>query len=241
MPGMKYTTLLFFVALFLLLPHFANAQNDELNKEDLKEWSRNAQTVPVKSSSEVEGTPYYNEEWKTGYVLLNSGKKSDPIDLKYNSYTNEVLFQKNGRLLAVVPKGMKGFILLDNNQQTVFKSGFKSEKHDISPATNLRVIYDGSVKLVAQHNVRQHKRRDILGGGNQVIKYLPKTDYYLINADGTFHDVKLKRKHILRALGNHQGKLKNFANSQDLSFKDQNDLRSILIQYDNMLARDSQK
>jgi hypothetical protein len=227
------TTLLPFALLFCFIPT-VNAQ-DDLDEEDLRQWSRGAQIVATKSSNDVEGTPYYNEEWLKGYVLLESGKKSETVNLKYNSYTNELLFKKDGNLLAVLPNIMKGFVLVNGSRQTVFRNGFKSEDNDILPTHNLRIIHEGRVELVAKHDVRQHTRRDVLGGGNQVIKYLPKKDYYLITAGGKFHDIKLKEKDILKALNSHQKQLKNYAKKKSLSFKNENDLRSILLEYDNLL------
>lgn len=210
----------FFTALLLLpayLPVQVNAQNNDLDQNDWREWTRGAKMVKTTGPNEkVEGTPYFNPDWTHGSVHLRSNSKTDDLPLRFNANTNELEFKKDDEILVAIPRMVTAFSLLnENNEKAYFKSGFKSPEHDIHPGLFLRVIHDGQIKLVAHHEtdfMRAHSVNPLTG--KKVSRYISKKDYYLITDDGKFHDIKLKRKHILRALGQKQDQLKKLCQSQ---------------------------
>lgn len=227
---MKYS-LLFIFSLFLINPVIAQETSTVIRLED-----DTGKRYYEKAGRETEGTPYLHKDWEKGHVLFKSGQKSDLVDLKYNVHLNQVIFERDGELLQVLPNTLDGFVFLEKNEQKVFLKGFKSEENDINPALFLRMIYDGKVKLVAKHTTKFKEARDPNPITGKIIdKFIPKTDFYLITEDGKFHDIKLKDKNILEALNSHQKQLKNYAKKKNLSFKNENDLRSILLEYDNLL------
>lgn len=233
---MKFPALLTILALLLIYVP-AQSQNDELDESDMREWTRGSSLVPTKAANEeIEGSPYFNSDWTRGRVILKSDKETDPMKLRYNVYSNQLEFQKSDKIMVALSKSIKGFSLRDkDNQHTTFRNGFKSREHDINENQFLRVIHDGKVKLAARHETKFIKARSVDPlTGEKISKFISRKDYYLITDDGRFHDIRLKRKHVLKALGNHGKKLRKFADENDLDFGDEKDLKKILDYYANI-------
>jgi len=237
---MKVSSLLFSL-LLLLLYQPLHAQDQEISEEEWREWTRGAQLVKTTGPNEqIEGTPYFNSDWSEGRVLLRSDRKTDKVQIRYNANTNELEFKKGDEILVAIPRMVKAFWLQnEDREQVYFRSGFKSEKHKIYPGQFLRVIHDGDIKLIAEHRsefVKAHSVNPLTG--NKTSKYIPKKNYFLITEDGTFKNIKLKRKHILRALGNHKGSVRDYVKSNDLDFGEEEDIDKILTHYESLGASD---
>lgn len=233
---MKTSTCLLSLLLFLLyLP--LHAQDQEITETDWRDWTRGSKMVKTTGpNEEVEGTPYFNPEWTQGQVHLRSQSKTEKVPLRYNAHSNELEFKKDGEVLVAMPRMVTGFTVRDkDNRQVFFKSGFKSPEHDIHPGLFLRMIHDGKVKLAVKHKTDYYKAHSVDPlSGKKTSQFIPKKDYYLITEDGTFHDIKLKRKHILRALGEYGDKLKDFARTNDLDFGEEKDIGKILSHYEKL-------
>ncbi|MGK7368969.1 MAG: hypothetical protein ACNS64_02040 [Candidatus Halalkalibacterium sp. M3_1C_030] len=233
---MKLSTyLISLLLLFLYTP--LHAQDNDIDENDWREWTRGAKMVKTTAPNEIiEGTPYFNPEWTKGRAQLRSNNKTKEILLRYNANSNELEFKKDDKILIAIPRMVISFTLLnEENEKVSFKSGFKSQEHDIYPGLFLRVIHDGKVKLVVHHKTEFMKAHSINPlTGKKVSKYIPKSDHFLITEDGKYHDIKLKRKHILRALNQNEDELKNFAKSNDLDFGNENDLAKILAYYESL-------
>lgn len=229
---------LFIVAIFISF----NVQTSEAqitsnqtreNIQTLKDWAREPRVLADLPNTEVNGSPYYNEDWATGYVQVNKNTQSNAVKLKYSSYTNEVLFQENGRTRALPSDALVGFTLIKDNKEIEFKNGFHSEEYDITPNQLMRVIYGGDVKLLAKEYVNLHHTQDPFTGETKY-DFLDETDFYLVSADGSFNKIKLKKKDILKALGQKQDALKEFADSHNLDFDNEYHASLILKHYDKL-------
>ena len=226
-----------FVIAFFILP-FSAVQAQQSNQQDhgvIQEFSNPSNTIHTHPNEVVHGTPFFNKDWDQGHVLLQSGKKTKQMPLKYKIYSNELLFKRQGKKLAVVPRTMKGFTLMHDGQKLLFKNGFHSSKYKINPNRLLQVIYDGKVKVLKKYRVQfmRGQRPDPMSG-NITSNFIKHDDYYLVDHNGRFHKIKLKRKDILSALGNHQTALTKYAKSNNLNFGDKNDLEKILSHYDQL-------
>lgn len=200
---------------------------------DLQDWARQPRVLADRPNVDIEGSPFYNEEWITGHVQINEETRSGPVKLRYSSYTNEVLFRENGKVMALPPNALTGFTLIDGDRRIEFRNGFQSNRHDVSSDRLMRIIHDGDVKLIAKEYTYLHKDKDPFTGRMEY-DFLPKTDFFLITADGTYHKVDLKEKDILKALGNHKEQLRQYAEANDFDFDDESDLSRLLARYEEI-------
>lgn len=227
----------------LLLPFFVTtlvygqgSRQQPANIKRLQSWAQEPRVLLDRRDIDVSGTPYFNEDWETGYVQVNKKSKSNAVKLKYSSYTNEVLFQENGKVLALPSDGLTGFTIIDNSTEIEFKNGFSSAKYHIGKEQLMRVIYDGDTKLLAKEYTNLHKDEDPF---TKEVEYdfFNETDFFLVSSDGTFHKIKLKEKDILNALGNHKNELKEFADSHNLDFGNEYHASLILKEYDKLSSQ----
>lgn len=205
--------------------------NNKLQK--LRNWAREPRVLANLPNTDIKGSPYYIDEWKTGYVQVSKDAQSNAVKLKYSSYNNELLFKENGRVMALPSNALIGFTIIDDNREIVFKNGFQSNEHDINQDQLMRVIYGGDVKLLAKEYTNLHKSEDPFKG-EMVYDFLDETNFYLISANGAYHKIDLNKDDILDALGNHKEKLEAFAESHNLDFENEYHASLILKHYDKI-------
>ncbi len=230
---MKFTIFLSAV-LFAAFPVYAQIQSGSIEIEKLKEASFE---YKFSQSFDIEGSMYYEDEWQVGHTIFESGEVSDLYKLKYNIFNNNLLLQRNGIAYIIKPNSIKGFAFVEGGNRTLFRSGFTSNKYDIYSSTYLRMVYDGRVKLAVKYGIDKSEDLDVFTGERTI--YLEREEsYYLITADGVFHEVSLDKNDILEVLDNYQNKLRKFADRNDLSFEDEADLKKILAHYDALASAD---
>lgn len=204
----------------------------------LQEYVNPSNTIHTHPNEIIHGSPFFNDNWEKGRVWLSSGKKTKKMNLKYKVFTNELLFKRNGRVLAVKPSNMKGFTLNHKGKKLLFKEGFNAPRFKISSHKLLQVIFNGKVKLLKRYRVKLMRgvRPDPISG-NITSNFIKSNSYFLVRQHGHFFEVKkLKEKDILDALGDHKRELKKYAESHHLSFKDKIDLKQILGYYDHLIS-----
>lgn len=187
----------------------------------------------------TEGSPYYNESWKKGYFIKHNDRITADYPMRFNIFKNqlEFKFDENTPYIAS-KKPIKGFVLTPNNEpEIMFKKGFDIPDSDITGNTFLQVLYDGRTKLLVYHSSQFYKghTKDMFTG-KKTDKYVHKTDYFLTNSEGNLVQVKLKEKDILKKLGERANQLKSFINRNDLNLKNEEDVVTLLTEFDRMLA-----
>ena len=222
---MKYLKAILLTIFAFTFVHTAVAQDSNFTDAELMEMSQaldnssgdyylNAQ------SRDVKGDPYFNNDWLKGKVQIND---------------NILEFTRGEQVYLMNSGKIKGFTFFAQPENIVFRNGFKSDDHDIKPSTFVRVMYDGDIKMIAHHSSSLKKNLPSYGSANIKDEYVDDTDYFIIDESGTFHDVKLKKRHILRTLDkNLRDRVENFADQQNLDFGEDQDIDEILAHYDQL-------
>lgn len=188
----------------------------------------------------VEGSPWLNEEWQEGYFIKTNDERSGNFPIRYNIDRQMVAFQYQGRELLLNPSTVKGFVLPGEGspQPRVFRNGFISKEHDISKKLFLEVLHEGKISLLKHHRAKLLKAiSPDYSTGEYTDKFIPDNTYYMVLGDGSMREIKLKRKHILRALPGNTRSLKSYARDHDLSFKDEQDVVELLGYYEEAGVR----
>lgn len=193
----------------------------------------------INSNTEIEGSPYYNENWQPGYFIKSNGKATAGYPMRFNIQKNqlEFKFDENTPYIAS-PKPIKGFVLRGEDRPDVyFQKGFEIPDEDINRGTFLQVLHEGRTKLLRHHQVTFHKghTKDMFTG-KYTDKYVSKSDYYLMDAKGEAKRVKLKEKDILNKLESHEDQLQSFIEKNRLNLKKEEDVVTLLVEYDRLLA-----
>lgn len=218
----------------------ASAQDSNFTDAELMEMSQALDNTSGdyylnSQSRDVKGDPYFNKDWLKGKVQITDKAVTEELLIRLNIADNILEFTRGEKVYLMNSGKIKGFTFFAQPENIVFKNGFKSEDHDIKPATFVRVMYSGDVKMIAHHSSSLKKNLPTYGSANIKDEYVDDTEYFIIDESGNYHDVKLKKRHILRTLEkNLRDQVEDFADQQNLDFGEEQDLDEILAHYDQL-------
>jgi len=182
----------------------------------------------------TKGSPILFEKWMIATLTNNKGTTYSDRSIRIDTYKHDLHLKKDDE---------PGYFILDPNQiekivipsmDIVFKNGFHSSEHDIKKNHFVEIIHEGNVKLIQHFNTKLVESRGVNPiTGKNADKYISQENFYLIDSNGNYHDVKLKSKHILKALGGNTKKLEAYADNNNLSFKEKADVAKILSYYES--------
>lgn len=190
---MKRTFYIFVtIALFLGSPLFSQSQIKDLMSEVR---TRNAREATFGLSyADIEGSPYYSDEFIVGKVYLKSGISAN-IPLRYNLYTDEVEFMREGKVLDLIKDDVN---YIEQGEEVIIQensSYFFSQE-------------SGKFSLYIKKAVR-FKESTPAGGyiDPQPAKFEPDTDeYYLKEENKPAREIKNK-KTLQEMLGENEAAL----------------------------------
>jgi hypothetical protein len=218
----------------LLTAVSVQAQPETMSREDLNGLS-SSKVIRVVSTTEYNGSPYLTPDWQKGHVMMNELAKSQVLMMRYNAHKNHVEYFEDDAVFMISPDRIAGFVIYTNDGDIVFKNGFESEEHDINRATLMRVIYDGSIKLLQHHKVLLKDGMQTYGSATNNKRFVEDNEYYFVDREGKFHEVKrLREKDILRLLDDKKDELKKYAKAQKLDFDKEDDLKILLKHYESL-------
>lgn len=234
---MRYSFFILFFTLILSVSIPTQAQDkaifdvDQLGKNAIENVLYTFQTEKIK------GSPYMNDHWVQGHVIIDENTKSGTVYLRFNSYQNQVEFARDEQAFAINSSRIDGFVMYASDGQINFRNGFKSEEHDIDPSTLLRVVQDGKVDFLCHHKTKLKEEVPAYGSATKKNEFKSDRDYYIVDSSGTFHKIKkLKEKHVLKALGDKKKELRQFAESNNLDFSEESDIARIVAYYNKQVA-----
>lgn len=181
-------TILFLISFFMYLS--VSAQYDYIRGKTL------VRTFD-QSSSEIEGSPYFNEYFALGYVHVK-GKEPLQVFLRYNVFKEEIeiRIQSDSQKTYVIPRnsniqytiGEKNHFLLDKiyfEEEAIY--GYFIEYYN---KDNLRFVMKPVAKFIPA------KEADTGYEEDEPAEYVVMTEYYLIFPDGKVEKIRLKNRII---------------------------------------------
>lgn len=212
------------------------AQGNTVTSEELSEFGRQLDrgVVRVVKSKRVKGSPYLNDEWLKGYVKVTDKANTEMLRLRFNTETNTLEFLRNETVYALDSRKIKGFVIPGHPEDLVFRNGFNPDDDDINRSTFLRIISDGKTKFVCHHKTSLKEDLSTYGMASQVDEYVSTTDYYLITPNNKFHDIRLKRKDIIRVFSDEEDKVREYVRANNLDYGEENDVKRIVSFYNSL-------
>lgn len=234
---MKNLALLIIPLLMLFLfPETAFSQQGQVKdiaREDLEELG-NSEVMRTKQATKTQGSPYLNTTFLKGEAIISGGATTQVMYLRLNTEDNTVEILRNEEIQLLDKSKIEGFRIFTNEEDALFKKGFKSDEHDIKQSTFLRVMYDGITKFVAHHSSSLKEDLPSYGSATQKNAYVSFMNYYIITPDGTFHEIELNKDDILSVLSDQRQQLEEVAENNDLSFSDESDVNELIAKYDQL-------
>ncbi len=184
----------------------------------------------------VKGTPYFNEDFKTGDIYFPDGSKINQIAIRYNIYRDELEFKNStsGKIFIIDKKRINGFKINDSGEDLHFEY-FILKPDKPEEKVLIQVLYKGKTMLVLKHK-KMFIKADYKGAyasGEKYDEFQDDKDYYLITDNDIVQKIRLNKRSVLKALDNNQSGLKEFSLNAKIDFSDPADVIKLLVFYDS--------
>ncbi|MCS6968482.1 MAG: hypothetical protein RMJ44_07375 [Cytophagales bacterium] len=178
-------------------------------------------------------SPYLLESWSKGELIFRNGAKYVPVELKFNTYSQDVLVRKSdtGDSVVLDKTIIQQFTLVNEQGQSML---FRRFTHPETKQTGFfHVLFEGNYYLLLAHYRKTLLKADYKGAYSAERYYdefVPETTYFLVtNSGATWQKLKTNEKSLLKALNDIDGKLKEWIKSQGLHpSKNQSDLVQVI-------------
>lgn len=185
---------------------------------------------PVPQISESGNAPeYLFKDWYSGIVRTNIDKVVDGINIRYD-LSNDAIEYQQGANTYMVSEGIREFTIPTNTDLYTFKSGYPAVDQQ-SEKSFYRVLYEGNVILLKRY------KSPIITEKASPTQTLDKDAQLYIFKDNKLSRVKLSDKNsFLKLLSDERNKMLYTIKEQQLEFGAEDDLISLLEEYDSFKA-----
>lgn len=182
-------------------------------------------------------SPYLLESWAKGDLFFRNGTKYSDVDLKLNTYSDEVIVRKRdtGDSIIVDKIAIQQFTLVNaRGQQMFFRKLTDAESKQVG---FYQVLHEGNKYTLLAHYKKTILKADYKGAysaGRYYDEFLTTVNYHLISKNSSeWAKLKTNEKALLKTLNDDDGKLKIFIKEQKLNpAKNQEDLVRLIQKAD---------
>lgn len=183
--------------------------------------------------SDVEGSPYLYNSWRSASIIDNIGKEYQNKSIKYDCYKDVIELNQDGNILVlnsqIYPKFEISFIADENNKivKRIFKSGYKVNGY--KEGAYFEVLYEGLFSFVKKIKIEfVDETVNSYGTSTRIKRFLSSEKYFLIDQAGISKELKLKRSSLLEALGSSSNNALKYINENKIKVKGESDVIEIL-------------
>jgi len=179
----------------------------------------------------LEGSPFLNEEWQSGLIILRNDDTIHTINLRLNVLKDEMQYQYEEKTYAIgAPEVLK----------KIFMGGSLFEYITYSEEGKLKknyfeVLSNGKSCLLKYHYIviLPANFNPALNAGNKNDQIVHKMKYYAKIGDNLI-EIDKRGKKLISAFGNKDVLISKYIKENKISFKNESDLIT-LIKYSNTL------
>ena len=184
--------------------------------------------ITEQSYTDVIGSPFLNDAFVNGNVILTNGVKFQSVALKYSSYNDELFFKnpKDESLLSfVVP--VKSFELLGQ----MYINGFPAIDN-FTENSFYQLIANSSVKLLLK-NYKTILENKAYNSASTEKKFEDNKIYYVFR-DGKMKRFKPSKKDLMETFADKSSEIDVFLKKEKVDFKNNADLVKVFEYYSSL-------
>lgn len=187
------------------------------------------------TESTIEGTRLLFEDWMPGVIYMKDGYKADKFLLKFDFYSNELLFLHEGKTLVVVNPVKEFVITPTTGAPCLFRRGYQPiERND--EISFYQVIQDGPVSLLKFTSKSINERKEYNKAGT-IKEYATSINYFIAKSNGEIIKIKKDKSSLLSAIGDADGKLQTWVDKNKLRCKTEEDMIAVVKAYNDNLHK----
>ena len=190
----------------------------------------NGRVVNEMSYTDVEGSPYFIEEWHKGLIRMADGiKVHDGVKLRYDAYKDELEYEKDGKLYRLGPE-ISAFSIPTGDALYEFQRGFPAVDKQTENSF-YQVLHDGNTKLL-KHFTKDMREVKAYNSATTTKRFDDGEKLYVLK-NGEMHLLKkANKKEILSLLDDERNLMNYIIKEEQLNFRTEDDIVKILEEYD---------
>jgi hypothetical protein len=241
---MKRSNLYFAVCIMVCFafPKHTEAQTDpphsktnisDISLDYMSEGTAKTATNGI-AADNIEGSPYFYENWMPGEAVLSDGKTYKNLLLKYDELSGSLIFKykmaDTALAFAIPAVGFRFYSLAGKNLPgyIYFKNGF-DRIDGANTNTFYQVLSDGDTELLKITTKRIVKTQEF---GSPVVKgHVEGKASYYIAKNKKLVRVKNDNKAVLAVLSDKEEKIKQYIADNKLDVKNDSDFAAVINYY----------
>jgi hypothetical protein len=192
-------------------------------------WLQDTNGKPITTNNyvEMEGNPYFPNDWISGSVQLKSGFPIAYNALRYNTISGMLEFQLNDKPYEVI-NPFNEFTL----GTMLFRKGFQPvDEQNIN--SFYQVLYDGKQKLLC-FRVGGIYTESTYNSATKSKKMTISENYYVQKVDGKLYPVKKNLKNILALIDGKTEEVNTYCQKENIKIKSWSDVSRVLEYADGL-------
>ncbi len=178
--------------------------------------------------TEIDGSPYLYDDYKTGTVVDIDGHQESSLLLKYDMYGDKVIVFKDNQHLVlnagVYPEFTFSFYG-DDNETVVQRFVHANKLSNPGAEGYYELLYDGEYKLLKKHEAAfLNKVVSEYGTTSEIKRFVAEDRLLLLSPDARMTDLRGGKSAIYDAFIGYSDKVKNIAKKNNLNVKRTEDL-----------------
>lgn len=213
---------------FTLFIAFSYAQNIELPTDYISSTTTGGLNSAIPSN--VQGSPYANEEFVIGKVFVNDDKPYNGI-LRYNAYSDGIEMKTENGIITLLKRsylkariGGKLYLIESYMVNGAMRKTYFVEMNK----GNARLLLKQGKKFVEARSASSSYTKD------QPAKFENELTYYIITEGNPGIEVRLKVKEVVQALPDHKKEVQAFVKNNKLKMKNEGELIQVLNYYNSL-------
>ncbi len=228
-----------FISLYILLLFssaglFAQSIYDVRNAIDFFEFNRMQRGEQKKSLSEsdIEGSPYMNDEFINGSIYTVSKTQYTDVPLRYNIYNDDIEFEtpQNDVYALGAPEMIEKVVFGDYTMEYIpFEFAKKIKKGFF------KLMLSGKVSLYARPEIQFIEAKEPAPYKEaEPARFNPKEDRYYIRIGMEAAQLCGNKKDAIAILSDHQKEVESFIKKEKINVKKLEELKSLLEYYNSL-------
>lgn len=223
------------LVIILLVPFYTYAQviNEAEISPDEMQSMLDANKIPTHRAINIEGSPYFTEDFYEGSVYLTNGRLTRSVPIRYNTHEQSIDFMSANEIFSVGMENIRSFEFSADGEIFKFSKGF--EASGITKDDFVEVVEEGEAVFIIRHHTSLFEDSASYGVATQQNRYVSNETFYIRAGDGDLTRIRRPNKRrVLRSFPDYRGELENYAEENNLDLSGKSGIARLTAYYNTL-------
>lgn len=223
---------IFLFTIVLIGVNTADAQVNEVTKEEIQDILRGSPVIVTRQKVEVTGSPYLYENFRSGKVTLLNGRETEELSMNYNIYENRIEYSDGNTILVIPAQGMQQFSFISSGETTRFKKGFSS--NGLEENEFVMVLSEGNATALYKFEKNYQEAMASYGTAIQKDEYIDNSRLYIHSNGETNRIRRINERNLIRSLDSHRDAMREYLSGRNADLSTPDELKRFFDHYNQI-------